>query len=551
MKKLVTCLIALAIIGSTSFIQAKTLDQYMEEAQGYQTSNNLDQAITTMKEAVKEYPDNSDAYTQLGIYMSNKAQRMQNFSEMLQLTEKVFLMWDKAISLDPNNVTARFYRGAWGVMIPKFTGRLETGIGDLEYIVNMFEQSTDMDAQAQLVYAYQYLATGYQKKGELSKARQFYEKVIEINPGTEDADNAQKGIDRIALFEEWQAEQDKDKKADSPEIIDLKGKIEKEPYNIGFLVQLGKAYFNDEKYVEAKKVLRKAVNFDPSNLHAYKLLALTLEEISEEEYDPRISLDTDFRTDLAFEAMNVLDKIVFLAPENIEMRFHRGVTGVQMPFFVGKLDQSIDDLIMVMESDFSESMNAEALYWLGRAHQKKAMSYWIEVISEYPNYDASQFVFDNLNPAVKRIDPTEYKKPIVIIDFVLGFRDELAPQTAVWIENKDGKFIKTVYVSGFSGYAKDQQINLPMWSASSKFIDVDGVTGASIDLGHHIYVWDTKDESGKKIKSGDYIINVEVAYWPSKQYQRVKAPITLGKKDKQAVIKEGNLIPYLEIKYIR
>ncbi|MCK4673916.1 DUF2271 domain-containing protein, partial [candidate division WOR-3 bacterium] len=134
--------------------------------------------------------------------------------------------------------------------------------------------------------------------------------------------------------------------------------------------------------------------------------------------------------------------------------------------------------------------------------------------------------------------------------FILGFRDELAPQTAVWVEDKEGNFVRTIYVSGFSGYAKEKQVNLPMWTNSSKFADVDGVTSASIDLGHHIYVWDLKDTSGKKVKSGEYIVKVETAYWPSMQYQQVEVPIKIGKKEKRVVVEEGNLIPYLEVKYI-
>ena len=551
MKKLVTCLIALVIIGSTNFIQAKTLEEYISEGTAYQESNNLDQAIETMKEAVQEYPNNADAYAQLGIFMSEKAQRMHDFSGMMQLAEEAFQMWDKAIFLDPNNVTARFYRGIWGVVIPKFVGRLEIGISDLEYLVNMLEHSIDVETQVQLMYVYQYLATGYQKQGELSEAKLLNEKIIAIAPETEDADNAQKNIDEIIEFEEWRDEYNKVKKPDSPEIITFKEKIENDPDNPGLLLQLGKAYIDNEKYEEAEKILKKAIDLDPSNVNVYKLLAVTLGEIQEEGYNPKISMDTDFHTNLAFETMETFDKIVTLAPDDIEMRFYRGVAGIEMPFFVGKLDQGMDDLTMVLESDVSEAMQAEALYWLGRAHEKKAMTYWAEIVSQYPDYDAAQFVFDNLNPHVKHIDPSDYKKPVVIIDFVLGFRDELAPQTAVWVEDKNGKFTKTIYVSGFSGYAQEKQVNLPVWSSSSKFSDVDGVTGASIDLGHHIYVWDMKDIDRKKIESGDYVVKVEVAYWPSMQYQRVEVPITLGKKDERVAVEEGNLIPYVEVKYVK
>jgi hypothetical protein len=250
--------------------------------------------------------------------------------------------------------------------------------------------------------------------------------------------------------------------------------------------------------------------------------------------------------------VETLDKAVALAPKDIGLRLSRGEIGVQMPFFVGKLDQAIDDLNWVMQqSDAPASTKAEALYWLGAAYQKKAMSYWIKVVSDYSYSEASQNVFESMRPAVKHLDLSKYQTSILVIDFILGFRDELPPQTAVWIENKDGKFVKTVYVSGFSGYAKEKQVNLPEWAESSKFVDTDGVTGASIDIGHHIYVWDLKDNSGEKVNPGEYIVKVEVTYWPSMQSQLVSATIKVGEKEEQVAVEEGNLIPYLEVKYYR
>ena len=78
---------------------------------------------------------------------------------------------------------------------------------------------------------------------------------------------------------------------------------------------------------------------------------------------------------------------------------------------------------------------------------------------------------------------------------------------------------------------------------------MDAVTRASINLGHHIYVWDLNDASGNRVKPGEYIIKVEVAYWPSMEYQLVSAALKLGKNQERAVTEEGNLIPYLEVKY--
>ncbi|UCG91624.1 MAG: DUF2271 domain-containing protein [candidate division WOR-3 bacterium] len=549
MKRLTLCSILLAIIAGVN-LHAVTLEEYINEAQQYQDAYNLEQAITTMEQAVREYPDSSTAYTQLGILIGEKAQRTRDFTAIIAMISRVFEMWDKAIALDPNNVEARFNRGAWGVSIPKSSGQLEKGIDDLGIIIKVLEQSPDEDVQAQLAPAYYYLGTGYRKKWEFQKAKQMYEKVVELIPDTEEAQRAQSYINKITLFETWQYEQEQSKKPDSPEIIELKENLSEDPQNIDLLITLGKAYFDAEKYLEAEQVLEKAIRVDTMNAQAYKLLALTLNNISGEYYDPRISIDTDFRTDLVFETMAMMDKAVALAPDDIELRLMRGTMGVSMPFFAGTLDQGIADLQMILESDASADVESDALYWLGRAHQKKAMTYWIKVVSEYSESAAADFVFNTLSPGVKHIELGKLQTPVMVIEFVLGFRDELAPQTAVWVEDKKGNFVKTIYVSGFSGYTKSTQVNLPVWAQASEFIDADAVTGASIDLGHHIYTWNLKDVSGKRIKHGDYVVKAEVAYWPSMQYQRVEAPVTLARKPERIVIEEGRFIPYLEIKYL-
>jgi tetratricopeptide (TPR) repeat protein len=333
------------------------------------------------------------------------------------------------------------------------------------------------------------------------------------------------------------------------QITGLKEKAQRGPDNSTVLVELGKAHFAAKHYEEAEKVLKQAINLDKTNVEAYKWLVLTLREIVAKGYDERIYEDTDYRRNLAFEGYRALNKAVSLAPEDGEIRFLRGIAGVEVPFFVHKLEQGIDDLNRVLKSDVPDSTKAEALYWLGEAYQKKAMSYWIRVVSEDPNSRASKAVFDRMRPAVKRFDLSQYQPPILAIDFILGFRDELEPQTAVWIEDREGNFVRTIYVSGFSGHAKEKQVRLSKWARSSKFVDVDAVTGASINSGHHIYVWDLKDDSGRRVKAGEYVVKVEVAYWPSRQYQLVSAAVNLGEKGDRTVVEEGNFVPYLEVSY--
>jgi len=540
----------IAIILLSSFGGSKTLEEHIGEAEGYKNAGQYDEAISTMEQAVQEFPDHTDAHTQLGIMLGEKAQRTRDYMKMFEIANRAFVAWDRALDLDASNFLARFYRGAWAVSVPKSVKLLDKGIRDFEIITQALEKSPDPSSKEKLAEAYQYLATGYQKNAQYGKAKKIYEKVIELAGETEFARLAQENIDKIVTFEKWQAERMKHLPEDTPEIIRLKAQVAKEPTRFDLLLALGKAYYGIENYEEAASILRKAVSIEQSSSEAYKLLAFSLNEVNSVGYDPRIYLDTDFRTDLAFESAEALDKAVALTPEDAELRFTRGVAAVQMPFFVNRLDQGIADLEMVTESDVSRDMKAKAIYWLGYAHQKKATTYWTQVVSKYPGTDAAQYVFKTLRPPVKHVDLSSYPTPVVGIEFEMSYRDELAPQTAVWVESADGRFVKTIYVSGFSGHAKEKQINLPVWAKSSEFVDVDAVTGASINLGHHVYVWDLLDHSGAKVKHGQYKIIVEVSYWPSMQYQRVEAPIEIGKRQVRKVVEEGDFIPYLEVRYL-
>jgi hypothetical protein len=128
--------------------------------------------------------------------------------------------------------------------------------------------------------------------------------------------------------------------------------------------------------------------------------------------------------------------------------------------------------------------------------------------------------------------------------------DELAPQTAVWIEDDTGKFVKTLYVSGFSGYAKEAQINLPQWSERTQF-ETDGTTAASIDWGKHTYVWDLSDHKGNRVEDGTYKIHVEVSWWPSMKYGKADADIAVGASPSMVSVQKASYIPMMEVEYLK
>ena len=136
-----------------------------------------------------------------------------------------------------------------------------------------------------------------------------------------------------------------------------------------------------------------------------------------------------------------------------------------------------------------------------------------------------------------------------MVRFAIGYQTELEPQSAVWVENEKGDFIRTLYVSGFSGNVKEVQVVLTEWAAASKF-ETDANTGASIAAGWHTYVWDLKDSHGDRVPEGKYVVHVEVRHWPSMVYETLSLPVDVGVKKYTAQKDGGDLIPVLEVKYI-
>lgn len=543
---LVFALTAILVVAAL----AREAEDYIKEARDLQQGDDLAGAFEVMQSAVEEHPENSDINAYLGLYTGMMAGGTRDYMEAGRLVTESFETLDKAVALDHDNVLARYFRGIMGVGVPEFLGKRDQGIRDLQYVVAARDDDPESVSDDIFIEGLKMLGRTLTARGDLDLAKKAYEKLIEVAPGTEEAEAAAKAIEHMETAEGERSRKIIEDVPPTPEIEEVRARIEADPENPALLVELGEVYVSGGHLDAAEAVIEDAIAMDSSNVDAYVALVNVLGEKAGRGYDEKIYEDTDYLTNLAFKVMRVTDMAVEHDPENADMRLMRGIIGIQMPFFVGRLDDAIEDLNMLLESDASDEIRSQALYWLGQANLKKTMTYWIRTVTEYPDLEAAQLVYDQMNPGVKRMDPSEFKEPVVVIDFVLGFKDELPPQTVIWVETPKEEFLKTVYVSGFSGYAKEQQINLPVWSSTSGFVDVDGVTAASIDLGHHIYVWDLTDHLGNKVEPGDYVVKVEVSYWPSMKYQMVEAPVTIGDKEMKSVTAEGNFIPYLEVTYM-
>jgi len=99
-------------------------------------------------------------------------------------------------------------------------------------------------------------------------------------------------------------------------------------------------------------------------------------------------------------------------------------------------------------------------------------------------------------------------------------------QYAVWIENSDGKVVRTLMVTSFTSKGRGGRRGytfrptcVPTWvknAGAEQMSDeqIDGVTGATpSQSGVQTYIWDFKDDQGKDVPAGDYKICFEATLY--------------------------------------
>ena len=520
MKVRVSLLVLFLLLG-WAISEAKTTAEYLKEAKGLERKGEIEKAIEVMREAVASDSGDATAWAYLGLYLGQSAGGSRDMMFQAARTSQSFEALDRSLSLDSLNVYGLLYRGLMGVVVPSFLGRLDQGIKDLERLVH---PPGDMVSEDLLPSAYNFLGEGYQKKGNKEKAKKVWEKLIELAPDSKEAEEAKESLSSLGP-------------------PPSKGK-QKRPE--GGAIKRAKELMAKGRYEEAGEILLEAVEADSTDAQAEALLGLTYIQMAAMGYDERIAKDTNYRIGLCSQAFSHLDRAVWLAPEDLEIRLLRGITEANSPAFLGRGEQAIEDLKMVADGPVPDSTKAEALYYLGWVHKMKALSLWGEVTDKYPQSRTAQQIYDQMSPPQ---EPDLSPGPKVVISFWLGYQDQLPPQTAVWVEDSKGRFVRTLFVSGFAGWVGKRQVTLPQWGKASGF-KADAATGASIDYGSVTFIWDLKDGSGKRAKKGKYIIKVEVQHWPSIHHSLASAQIEVGKKRKSTVVHQPPFIPILEVIYI-
>jgi len=107
-------------------------------------------------------------------------------------------------------------------------------------------------------------------------------------------------------------------------------------------------------------------------------------------------------------------------------------------------------------------------------------------------------------------------------------------QFAVWVEDSQGKYIKTLYATKYTanGGWKRRETSIPVWVKKSDLANltssqIDAITGATPKTGTLTYTWDGTDSDGAVVSAGNYFLFLEgTLRWENQVLYR--APIRLG-----------------------
>lgn len=154
---------------------------------------------------------------------------------------------------------------------------------------------------------------------------------------------------------------------------------------------------------------------------------------------------------------------------------------------------------------------------------------------------------------------------IISFDFLRG--GIASSQYAIWIEDEEGKLVRTLYATSFTakGGYEYREDAIPFWvrkACPEKMTDiqVDAITGATPGNGKQTYIWDGTDQNGIRVPKGKYHFFIEgTLYWKSRvlfsgivnwgEAEQKSIPVETRYFNKSSVNKD--MISSIKVGYVR
>ncbi|MFH1613182.1 MAG: hypothetical protein ABIB46_05625 [bacterium] len=153
--------------------------------------NAVKKSAIYFKKLLQIKPENSEALTWYGSILTMKGRDAIFPLLKLKYVNDGLTQMDKAIKLDSTNITIRMIRGNTCLALPEnIFHRIKTSIEDFEYLLLLNEKkSFDKNLLATI---YLGLGNAYKKNGDILKARENWQKVINTSLNSKETNEAKK-----------------------------------------------------------------------------------------------------------------------------------------------------------------------------------------------------------------------------------------------------------------------------------------------------------------------------------------------------------------------
>jgi len=166
--------IDILVSPQTSFQQRQAAWKQLRDA------GELDQALASLKQGVANNPTSAEYPTALGEAYVYKLQTIRDFHEVSILALQADQSFNTALSLDPANWEAQFFKAA---ALSRWPPEMNRGPEAIQQFSNLIDQQEAMPPQPQFAQTYVLLGDQYKKTGQPDYAMQTWRLGLAKFPG--------------------------------------------------------------------------------------------------------------------------------------------------------------------------------------------------------------------------------------------------------------------------------------------------------------------------------------------------------------------------------
>ena len=173
------------LLPQTQTLSENAKQELIKKGRESLQKKDFEKARQIFEDLLKNSPELADAHALLGQALGELAQSTADLNKKIQYGMEAFREFARALEIEPDNPYALVARGYARLMVPPPLGGVDMAIEDFNLVINTHPEFID---------AYIGLAEAYSKKGDQEKAKEYFNKVLELDPENV---QAKEGLSRL------------------------------------------------------------------------------------------------------------------------------------------------------------------------------------------------------------------------------------------------------------------------------------------------------------------------------------------------------------------